>query len=353
MINKILSKKNEMFFQINITQFCDLSCKHCYLENEERKIKKVLTERDYLLFFDKILLIRKYYQNKYKFVENIFLQILGGEPLSQNIEYYTTLFSHIKILKEKLKKELNLNLNLEVATNLVSLKFREKEWIELFKNFNNNDLIISTSYEIDTRRFNNKNYNTWIENIDILKENNIKLDLNFILTKGNVELILKNEEWLMSLFKKFENIYMYYFISYGNGNKNEQQLLPNYEDVLTLLNNIKNGFYDLNINGLFEENKLVFEEDELFNINLTPYGKINYNLDVFDIEFSNNIDDNINDIISNLNKYINWNVKNKLSYIMKTCNSCKFLDECLGGIEEYSNITFNNYNDCKGFKKFR
>lgn len=353
MTNQILNKKNEMFFQINITQSCNLSCNHCYLTDNERLNKEVLRESDYLIFFDKMFEIRSYYKNKYIFVENIFLQILGGEPLSLKIEYYQTLLNHIIILKKKLKKDLDLNLNLEVATNLVNGKFIKQEWIDLFKKFNDNSLVISTSYECDTDRFTFTNYEKWLNNVKVLKENNIKLDLNFILTKGNVNLLLSNNNDLLNLFKYFESIYMYYFISYGKGNINENFLIPNYNDIISLLNNIKNNKYEFNINGLFEDNHLVFEEDELFNINLTPSGLINFNLDVFDINFNNKINDETSKIIENLNKYINWNIKNKFKYLLKNCVGCNYINECLGGIEEYSNITFNNFNDCKGFKTFR
>lgn len=271
------------------------------------------------------------------------------ESLSLKIEYYQTLLNHIIILKKKLKNDLDLNLNLEVATNLINGKFIKQEWINLFKKFNDNNLVISTSYECDTYRFTFTNYEKWLNNIKVLKENNIKLDLNFILTKGNVNLLLSNNNDLLNLFKYFESIYMYYFISYGKGNTNEKFLIPNYNDIISLLNNIKNNKYEFNINGLFEDNLLVFEEDELFNINLTPSGLINFNLDVFDINFNNKINDETSKIIENLNKYINWNVKNKFKYLLKNCVGCNYINECLGGIEEYSNITFNNFNDCQRF----
>lgn len=154
--------------KFNLTNRCNLKCKHCYLGKNKQTINNILNINDIIIIFNKLL---------EKGVKSITLQ--GGEVT----KYTTNLIDILEIAG-------NINLNINISTNLL-----EYEYIEpLLSKKALKKLIISldgtSSLTHDFLRGKNS-FNKTMNNLNILMKNERVINrellvlLSFVLNKKN------------------------------------------------------------------------------------------------------------------------------------------------------------------------
>lgn len=57
LLSKIRKQKGELFFQIDLNNYCQLDCSHCYLTKEIRKDKTIVKYEDYVIYLNKLITI--------------------------------------------------------------------------------------------------------------------------------------------------------------------------------------------------------------------------------------------------------------------------------------------------------
>ena len=141
------------------TNFCNVGCTHCYLPEEVRANKFLMTEdrvREVARFVKDMAMVQRH--------DSAHILWHGGEPLTVPIDWY---YKANDILKE----ELGYNYIQSMQTSLIPLR---KEHIKMFKDFM--EYQVGTSIDFSQRMLKGKveNYHKlWMTKVDMAREEDI------------------------------------------------------------------------------------------------------------------------------------------------------------------------------------
>lgn len=144
------------------TTNCNLHCPHCDIRTKEDN-------------FDEKMFYKALKEN-----DGNELVMFGGEP---------TLY------RSRLKKSLNIASFTSISTNLLNL---DDELIRLYKHY---DLSIATSWNLN--RFDNNQYNIWINHLNLLSENELNCIIMITMTEDLVEY---NIDKFIDMLSQWDNI---------------------------------------------------------------------------------------------------------------------------------------------------
>lgn len=359
---------DEYSIRLNLTTRCNKRCLHCYLEDEELNFKEIISLEDIEIFLKYLAKVAKVISTNHKTIKLINLQILGGEIfLIQDVDYYTKLFqmfydNHLII------KSYGLNYQLEFTSNLTMNI--NNDLIDLFslwfKKFDKNDILLNTSYEPDTNRFStDKDLNIWKNNIKKFQDNNIKVGLNLVMTKGTLIELSKMTNRL-KLFNLFNSEIYINFFEHVQERNNSKNLIPTYEEINKYIK-IFASFKNLNktfTGVIFDEDFLLEENNEVNHVFKPTHGLIEIVTTLINtkklIDYKKVDENEINEIIKDnilmLDKMREQRIKNQNN----VCLNCQFLSICQGGLnmkkeEQYYNNKKIGEKDfqCNGLYQYR
>lgn len=339
-INKHL--KNELNLHLNLTRFCPVGCDHCYIDKSLRANKEFLTLEKINEIFYKL----EIYLLKYKNINNLNLTLIGGELLYLDINYLNSVMDCI----DNLKKQLNIHISTGFATSLIKPKIND--YMSLFKRID--FIYVSYDYEV---RFNKNTFDMFVENINILDKENIKMVLNVTVTK----FILNKINEVFDIIRTFpiKEINLSYFIP----EKKNDELLPKFDETSDFIIN----FYKIGIKEGYKIYPIESMKDSIKNKtpNLSTVCEIfntfniNFNGDVHSCQLKGGLDNQTN--IPNILKPQSFNDINETVYfkkeflralkIDKMCQKCEYKDMCLGGCSILKEYQYLNEKECFGFKK--
>ncbi|MDD5221114.1 MAG: radical SAM protein [Candidatus Pacebacteria bacterium] len=223
---------------IEITNACNLHCKHCYMNSIQNKFKDNLTQEEWINFF---IDLRKNFGNK------VLIQITGGEPLIRE---------DIFIILKELK---NLGFKISLATNGVLLDDQKLDLLS--------PLLTSLSISLDGFS-NSHNYlrdgNTYdkvLENIKKLTRHNIEyLSIKTVIYKKNIEELAPFYQFLKTLKIDLWHVLPMELLGRGVMNKQEELSNQEYEKLCSFIDKIKKD-KDKNMRVMFGEEADYFMSD--------------------------------------------------------------------------------------------
>lgn len=340
----IIKKINEKFetnsFHINLSNFCEKNCSHCY-NWEINKIK----ENNILINLEKYFeysLIHIKNMNKLLDIKLNEFQFMGEDffyDLSKNdYEYFFKLFDKYN----EIFKQFNQRFQYSFHTCLV--KPLNKDLLnEMIKR--KDLLMLDIYYYPDTQTLNNNQIENHIKEINNL----IHVEVTSFLTKDLANKII-NENYLSHL--KNLNGTNIAIPPYEEFDINKY---PSYNDIFLVDKELKKHqmLFEIVVGDyIFANTELTFY---IYGNNVKYHQTINYDNIIFDINELKNIKEE--ELLLFLKKSIKKNIDIKLKNIIEqNCNNCKYLEKCLGGYIFKNKSYYNNDNDfkeCNGFINLR
>lgn len=192
---RALNEKKLVTASIEITEKCNLSCKHCYCHSQ----------REDLAYNDIITIIDKLYD-----LGVFYLTFSGGE-----------VFTHPDFGKIYLYAK-RKGFIITILSNATLISNKMKEMLKKYKP----ELISISVYGIDEQEyiyFTGKNsYNKLKENLDFFKENQINFRLKTVLTKDSYQSAINHD--YEKLANKYDTDMTYDPIIFGNKDRNNTSL---------------------------------------------------------------------------------------------------------------------------------
>lgn len=312
---KVSSTENEILNIYLIFSYkCNLACSYCFEKDENFNIEDSNDDK----YIEKLQNISK----THKFM----ITLYGGEPLIE--ENRNDINKVINFIKTH-------SCSIRIITNGVNIPFYMKEFIMLKKYINEFVITVDGIKEIhDIRRY-DKNHNGTFENIIksiiILNHNNYKVKIRVNLDKYNINQQINFLQYISSLELNFSLIIIEYHRVDNKSNINYVpiSLISCYnliheiiklkfhfniifaEPILNFIYNVFSNTLSINLNsGCNIKNIIVMNKNGKMNI----------------CNEAMNIDDfNINDV-NKVNEDFN-----KIEFIGKECDLCKFYQICNGG----------------------
>lgn len=337
--------KNNPIVIFRTTDVCNLNCTYCY-DKINRKIEKNINEE----FEQNIDKIKEYLDKIYVLKDKPCTFIFhGGEPLVLKPKVYE------KLLKKIDRK--NIRLSIQTNGTLIT-----SEYIKLFKKYNIN-IGISLDGCNEEQNYcriykNGKNsFNKVMNNIDILKKNDIHFGIIMTITKKHI-----GKENMIYDFIANNNLNVNMrpaFPAKGGDNKNimtEEEYFEFFKNIFNIWYKDKNKKIKLKqIREIYDEFAKVLEEkycSGLCSEGENCFGKfisLNINGDVYSCNRTYNNKEfllgNLNkqtmeEILNNANKL---NEKRKIKIEESDCSKCEIYRYCYGGCPANSYSMYGDY----------
>jgi len=199
LILKDKREAREEFF-INLFELCNLKCSFCWQDHNDKR--GMDTVRDKAQVIIDRLIERKKYTNGFD------INLMGGELFFDEIN--DSLFDDYFYLAKKVNEYCTAN-SIEVSfnwvTNLVFTKTQRVLKLQSDLIDEGVDSMLTTSYD-PRGRFNTKNFNLFLKNIDIVRMH--LRSVGIVMTRPNIMAIMKGDSKLQSLYKKIDLYFDYY-----------------------------------------------------------------------------------------------------------------------------------------------
>ena len=176
-----------MLYNINLTERCNLNCKHCFAPKSSHNMSEKVIEET-IDFVSKRLLI----DDKHNFNKSV--EFMGGE---------------VGLLDPKIISNIIDRINDNTGFNDITYRLRTNliydltdEHIKLFKKVN----FFGTSYDYGIRFNNKEQEDLWYKNIEIIKSHNIPIDCSFCITKTLITTV-EPQEFIDFIIKLNLNTY--------------------------------------------------------------------------------------------------------------------------------------------------
>ena len=305
-----------MLYNINLTEKCNLNCKHCFAPKTFSTMNKDVLDRTIDFVSKRLIIDDKHNYNKT-------VEFMGGEVglLDPNM---------ISDIIDRINENTGFNdIQYRLRTNLI-YKLTDKH-IELFKKVN----FFGTSYDYGIRFNNVEQEKLWFSNLEILKQNDIKIDCSFCVTNTLVKTI-KPKDFIDFIIKLDLDTYNLMLLSIPT-NHNENYDRPNNREMDKWLYEVFLIYEEYNKNNhlfieLFEcirdalngKNYSDFQRNcQKVNMTIDPKGNVSQCLFTQHKPYYNLINNELNYKI-----YNDW-VKFEQT-LKEECLDCKLLPYCKG-----------------------
>lgn len=160
-------------FYLRVTEACNLTCDHCFIPKNAKKMKSSGFEENVL----------QHIHQHTKAGDTILIQFHGGEP---------TLFGKKRVIDycEKLTADKTRQYLFSIQTNLINF---DSEWADIFKRFFDGEVGVSWDYEIRRLKGSNEDFESlfW-EQMKLARDLGLKINLVVTTTKPFLTWMLGN-----------------------------------------------------------------------------------------------------------------------------------------------------------------
>lgn len=341
----ILKKIEEKFetnsFHINLSNYCEKNCYHCFNWSIDKIKKNNILENienyfEYALLhiknMNKLLNIKL---NEFQFMGESFFYDLSKKEYEYFFEIFDKYTNIFKEFNQRFQYSFHTCLNKPLNKDLLNEMIKRKDI-----------LMLDIFFYPDTEVLNNEEIENNIKEINQL----IHVEVTAFLTKKLSQKIIK-ENYLAHLKELNGNN-----ISIPPYEENDINIYPDYKDIFLVDNELKKYgmLFEIVVNNdyIFANTELTFY---IYNNKVTYHQTINYDelfLDISNLKELKEIE--LNKFIKkSINKNVNIKIKN---IIEQDCIKCKYLPKCMGGYifknKSYYNIN-NGIKECNGFINLR
>jgi radical SAM protein with 4Fe4S-binding SPASM domain len=262
----------------------------------------------------------------------------------------------------------NIDFSVTLITNLVGIS---KEKLDIYgdlvgghqKKYGPEKFLLATSYEPDTKRFNDKTLKDWESNISYLRGRGVTIACGITGTQGTIDMgvsgILEYLHKGLGLIPHYDH-----FALFGEG-RNRKDLMPSYKEIEDFITEFFLKTRDMDA---FSEFFDYSEPYALENLNSRWHSAIAVNFDgIVSMDSESSADDQF-DSVAKKQKMFNIQEIRIIRQLMEAnkrrildmekdvfrnskCLSCEFSTFCKGGFRHYIDV-FDGKGECAGFYNF-
>ncbi len=344
--------KEETNFNINLTRFCHMNCRHCYIQKEVRQNKEYMKTNDLDILLNNI----SEYIFKHRYIlKKVNVRVTGGEILTIPFEILEYIIN--KLYDFKLNEDFkHIYFDIKATTSL--LKELTEEHIQLFKKTR----AVFTSLDLDVKRFNTNGFNLFEKNIKLLQNEGIDIIPNITVGKN---ILNKIDELIEILIRNnIKDVHLSYFVPH---NEATLVLLPKFIETSNFMINFHKKILEKNLdilvspidpmkmrikNNTFNDS-FICEKNNSFNINTdgsvylcAAEGGLK------DEKNKNNVINIFKDKLTDTDNIVFYK-KDKIDAIkpLYNCLKCEYINNCLSACRILHTSIKDNEEECPGFKK--